>query len=55
MHFITFLLIFGGHKSFFWGDRYSCFEFLVTSPLGFKVTEGFRLKIWKFHRTGENL
>ena len=33
----TFLKVFGGHMSFFWGHWYPCFGFLVTSPLGIFV------------------
>ena len=35
-----FFKVFGGHMSFFGGHWYSCFGFLVTSPLGFKARVG---------------
>ena len=39
-YFFFFIKVFGGHMSFFWGHWYTCFRFLVTSPLGFKARVG---------------
>ena len=44
-----FLLNFGGHESFFWGDWYPCFGLLVKSPLDFKVRVGSVVCTWQRH------